>query len=992
MPDKTLRILMVEDVTMDAELEFRELRKSGLAFDAHIVETEADFRRALGEFNPDVILSDFSLPRFTGMAALDIAREICPDVPFIFVSGTIGEQNAVDALRNGATDYVLKTNLKRFPSAVHRAVMEAEEKKARKQAEDRAKTLQAQFLMFMNHLPASAFAKDREGRFVFVNPTFEATSGKAADGVLGQTSAKLYPPDYLDAILANDRKVIADKRPYRIVERVTFGGPDRFFLVSKFPILDNDGEVAMLGGIALDITDRLQMEQALKISEERFRGIVETTEERVWECDLDFRMTYNNPALMHILGHQPEAMVGKTFFEILDDSERDKQMAAMSTRVAERSGWRGSVLKARHRDGSVRWLESNGMPLFAEDGSLRGFRGADRDVTQRILQEQKLSRLSRIREVLGDFSSAIIRLRRRDELMQELCRIAVEVGGMRMAWAGLVDDNATRLQPVAAHGAIDGFLESLDLSIAPLSSKCETLAAIAVRQINQQVINDIERSNTPPAWRERALQRGYRAAAALPFMSGNRVAAVGVLFSADKDFFNEDQIRLLGDLSADASIALERMEKQDRIDYLSFYDTVSGIANRTLLLERLQQFAHEVRRGGRKLTLMILDIERFRFVNDSMGRGAGDSLLKAVAERLRDSHEGERIGRVGMNSFAVILPDVHDELHASRLVDEERNRLHMHPFSIEGRELRISTRRGVAIFPQDGEDPESLMRNAEAALARAKQAGESTVYYTPKINADVAERLALENKLRQALDEHRYVLHYQPKIDLTSGEIVGLEALLRWNDPETGLVAPNRFIPILEETGMIVDVGSWALAEAAHVSSKWRAAGFRPTRIAVNVSQAQLRQNGLVEHVRRVLSQYGPNAAVDIEITESMVMQDIERSREILQALRDTGASIAVDDFGTGYSSLSYLARLPVDALKIDRSFINTITERQDDVEIATAIISMAKALGLNTIAEGIETQAQYDLLRSLGCEQAQGYLIGRPVPEEEILKRLKRA
>src|SRR5262249_2069751 len=197
---------------------------------------------------------------------------------------------------------------------------------------------------------------------------------------------------------------------------------------------------------------------------------------------------------------------------------------------------------------------------------------------------------------------------------------------------------------------------SLDLSIAPLSSKCETLAAVAVRQINQQVVNDIEFSNTPRVWRERALQRGYRAAAALPFMSGNRVAAVGVLFSAEKDFFNEDQIRLLADLSADASIALERMEKQDRIDYLSFYDTVSGIANPTLLLERLQQFAHEVRRGGRKLALMILDIERFRFVNESMGRGAGDSLLKAVAERLRDSHESERIGRVGMNSFAVILP------------------------------------------------------------------------------------------------------------------------------------------------------------------------------------------------------------------------------------------------------------------------------------------------------------------------------------------------
>jgi EAL domain-containing protein (putative c-di-GMP-specific phosphodiesterase class I) len=304
----------------------------------------------------------------------------------------------------------------------------------------------------------------------------------------------------------------------------------------------------------------------------------------------------------------------------------------------------------------------------------------------------------------------------------------------------------------------------------------------------------------------------------------------------------------------------------------------------------------------------------------------------------------------------------------------------------------VAARCGVTIFPDDGSDPETLMRNAEAALTRAKQAGEAAVYYTPKLNADVAERLALENRLRQALEEHRFVLHYQPKFSLANDEIEAFEALLRWNDPDSGLVQPARFIPILEETGMILDVGKWALIEAARVYQKWIGQGVAAKRIAVNVSPIQLRQRDFVDFVRQVFIDYGPDIGIDIEITESMVMQDIGHSTEILRALRDAGAKIAMDDFGTGYSSLSYLARLPIDALKIDRSFVRTITENQDDAAIASAIISMAQALGLTTVAEGVETQPQCDLLRTLGCDQIQGYLISRPVPEEEILKMLSRS
>jgi diguanylate cyclase (GGDEF)-like protein/PAS domain S-box-containing protein len=985
------RILIVEDFGPDAELELRELRRSGLNFTAKVVDTERDFRDGLAAFDPHVVLSDFSLPQFSGMAALAICREMRPDIPFIFVSGTIGEESAVEALRSGATDYVLKTNLKRFPSAVQRAVAESKDRQARRKAEQRARLLETQFSMFMRNLPASAFAKDQQGRFVFVNPNFTGVTGLPAEKMLGMTTADLYPREYVEPILENDRRVLEGKEPYRAVERVTFGQSDRFFLVSKFPIPDDDGSILLLGGIAVEITDRLEMEQALKASEERFRGIVETTEEWVWECDVKGRMTYNNPAIERILGYSPAQLEGSDTTNLIDERDRQKLADVVTQAAAARSRWHNVILRWRRRDGKVRWLESSGMAMVGSDGNITGFRGTDRDITDRVLQDAQLQRLSRIREVLGSFSSATIRLHTREELLQELCRIAVEIGGMRMAWAGVVDARAGIIVPVASHGAVDGFLDTLDLSLRPPSADRDTLAGMAVRLQTQQIINDVNQPDLPLHWREQSLSRGYRAAAALPFLSDAGVAAVVVLFSSDPGFFNDDQIKLLADLSADASVAFERLEKQERIDYLSYYDTLTGVANRSLLLERLKQFSHEAARHGRKLALMILDIERFRFINESMGRGAGDTLLKLIAERLLKEHESERIARIGMNSFAIVLPDLTHDIQAPRLVEERRRLLQQTPFQLNAQELRISVRCGIAVFPDNGDEPEILVQNAEAALGRAKQAGEQVVYYTPMLNAHFAERLALESRLRRALEEKQFALHYQPKVSLATGEIEGLEALLRWNDPDNGLVMPARFIPILEETGMIIEVGQWALAEAARVYRKWLSAGLPAKRIAVNVSAIQLRRWDFVDFVKRLLADHAPDAGIDIEITESMVMQDIDRSTEILTALRAAGVAIAMDDFGTGYSSLSYLARLPIDTLKIDRSFISTMTERQDHIEVAAAIISMAHSLGLKTVAEGVETTRQRELLQGLGCHQIQGYLISRPVPENEIVKLLAR-
>lgn len=987
--EQRVKILVLEDVATDAELELHELRRSGMKIDARVVETEEEFRRHLEDFEPDVIISDFSLPQFNGLVALSITRELRPDTPFLFVSGTIGEELAVSALKSGATDYLLKNNLKRFAAAVQRALEEARERQARRRAEERARSAEYYFSLFMRHLPATAFAKDLQGRFVFVNPRFEELLGRPDGQMLGLTTRDLYPAEYAEEILANDRKVIDSKQPYGGVEKLKLGTSERFYLVNKFPIVDEAGEVTMLGGISVDITERLEAEKALAESEERFRGIVETTEERIWECDLQCRMTYNNPALTRILGYRPEEVAGKSPLEFLDEEDRKTLKRTVRLMSTRKSGWRGVTVKARHKDGGIRWLESNGRPLFAADGTLVGFRGADRDVTDRILQERRLKRLSRIRDVLGNLTAAIIRLRTREEIFSELCRIAVEVGEFRMAWIGMLDQSALSIRPLASHGFVEGFIDVLGLSTGGTDERGESLATLAIRQRRQIVVNDIGSSDLAPHWKREALARGYRSGAALPLACGGKVVGVAVLFSGEPGFFDDEQSRLLADLASDVSLALERMEKQEQLDYLSYYDPLTGLANRTLLLERLQTFLHEAARGERFVAFMILDVERFRNINESLGRGAGDNLLKLLAGRLRSHHEADRVGRLGMNSFAVVLPNVPDELHTARLVDEGCKNLFSNPFSLEGQDLRVTARCGVAVFPADGGDPEALARNAEAALAQAKRTGDPTVFYTPKLNADVARRLALENKLRRAVEERQFVLHYQPKVSLETGVVEGVEALIRWNDPDSGLVPPSQFIPVLEETGMILEVGQWALGEAANVYRKWKNIGRKIPRIAVNVSPIQLRQKDFARKVEEAVNSGNGATGIDIEITETTVMHDVRRSMIILEAIRDLGIMIAMDDFGTGYSSLSYLARLPIDYLKIDRSFIHKLVDNHDNLAIASAIVSMARSLGLQTIAEGVETREQVDLLKALGCHQMQGYYFSRPVPEDRLIEIL---
>lgn len=981
---EAIRILVLEDVVSDAELQLRELRRAGLAVDARIVETESDFRRELREFAPDLVLSDFSLPHFDGLAALKLTREISPDTPFLFVSGTIGEDAAVEAVREGATDYIIKGTLRRLPSAVRRAVEESRERRARRLAEQRAKELDRYFSLFMRFVPATAFTKDLQGRFVYVNPKFEQLLGKSRDEMRTLTSRDIYPAGVADSILENDRKVMESRQPFQAAEKLHFGGQDRHFLVTKFPIPDEAGEIELIGGISVDITQQVQAEQALANSEARFRGIVENTDERIWECDLRCRMTYNNPALIRILGYAPEEVIGQDSLQFVEAADRADIRKSLRFKTAAKSGWRGLVAKTRHKDGSVRWLESNGSPKFDANGKLVGFRGADRDVTQRVLQTEKLAHLSRMRQIAGDVSAAITRLRDREPLLREICRIAVDVGGLKGAWAGVVDERAERILPIAWRGMDESFQTPLSFDLNGEAGS-PSLAVHATLRGMPVVENDVGASTLGARWKEATLARGFASAIALPFKSGGRVGGVAVLFSDRPNAFDADEQRLFADMAADVGLAIENMDRQAQIDYLAYFDVLTGLANPRLFRDRLAHLLDEARRSTFHVAVAIFDIERMRAVNDAFGRTAGDEVLREIAGRLAEQFGDDRVARIATDSFALAIPGLSNPLDAGSLVSNRVHNVLSRDLNIGGRKIRVGARCGVAMYPQDGEEPEHLLKNAEAALKTAKAINDRVVFYTRQFNADIAARVSLETRLRRAVESQQFVLHFQPKVGLKSGRIEGLEALIRWNDPETGLVPPARFIALLEDTGLILEVGRWAMHEAASISRKWSTLHRQAPRVAVNVSSLQLRRDEFLDEVRSALGTGESFAGLDLEITESMVMHDIDRSKRLIAQLREAGVRIALDDFGTGHSSLSHLARLPLDDLKIDRSFVHAMNDSPTDFSIVSMIVALARSLRLNIVAEGVETEEQLKLLRQLRCDQAQGYLLGRPVPAEQI-------
>jgi len=448
-----------------------------------------------------------------------------------------------------------------------------------------------------------------------------------------------------------------------------------------------------------------------------------------------------------------------------------------------------------------------------------------------------------------------------------------------------------------------------------------------------------------------------------------------------------DRSRLSTDiLERSIRYAMERKRTEDRLVYLAQHDHMTGLVNRTLFSERLERAISRARRGGYRVGLLYLDVDRFKNVNDTLGHHAGDELLMTVSQRITESIRNvDTAARLGGDEFTVILDLLNAENGASIAANRVVHALHQ-PMVIANEDIRVSGSVGVAVYPDDAQDADGLIRKADSAMYVAKQRGGNNFAFSSETQQPAnSKKLTIENSLQRALDEQQFFLAYQPQLDLASGTVIGAEALIRWRHPERGIVSPADFIPALEETGLIVPVGEWVLRTACEQNVRWIAEGIGPLRVGVNVSPRQFRQSHLVDVVRQVLDETALDPAhLDLEVTESMLMDGVEANRQ-LSALSSMGVHISLDDFGTGYSSLAYLRRFPIDVLKIDRTFVSDVLKDDDDAVIAEAIIGLAHNLRINVVAEGVEDGAQLDFLKHAGCDVIQGYLVARPMPVEEF-------
>jgi len=603
---------------------------------------------------------------------------------------------------------------------------------------------------------------------------------------------------------------------------------------------------------------------------------------------------------------------------------------------------------------------------------------------------RELQRVNRALTTLSAGNRALVGATEEPALLQEICRVAVEVGGYRMAWVGIPqNDPERRIRLVAAAGVVEGYFDQLRLSWED-NEYGQGPTATALRTGQPQVAHDI--ANDPRfVWREAAMVRGFASSLSLPLRFGGECGVLSI-YAAEQDAFGPREVELLQETAADLAFGITTLrararqrEADDYIRRLAYSDGVTGLASRLKLEETLHERIEESRATNGSFALLALDLNRLRDINEAIGYSAGDELLKEAGQRLaREVAAPALVARVGAGTFAVLLPGS-DADEAARTMQRLRTALE-DPVPVAGLSVYIEASGGIALFPAHGAQAHELVRYAVQACYAAKSTPSGVLVYRPGTQDDGARRLALAAELRRALERGELELHYQPKIDLATRRVCGAEGLARWRHPQHGMVPPVEFIAVAERTGLIWPLTDWALETAVRQIHAWCRAGANLV-LAVNLSARNLRDPHLLDGLERHLAAWGVEPGwLELEITESALMEDPEGAREVLTRLSERGFKLYIDDFGTGYSSLAYLKRLPVDAIKIDKSFVFDMTKNEDSAHIVRSTIDLAHGMELKVVAEGVEDAAALERLIALGCDTAQGYFFGKPMPASDIV------
>jgi len=741
--------------------------------------------------------------------------------------------------------------------------------------------------------------------------------------------------------------------------------------------------------LAAEVVEHRRIAEYLRDSETRYRHLFDANPLPMWVYDLDsLKFLAVNEAATEHYGYSQEQFLTMSITDIRPDSDVLAVQEIANAKKGQAGFTHAGIWRHRKSDGTIIKVEITSHPI--DFSGHRAKLVLANDVTDRVEQERKIARLSRVRAVTSGISSATLRLRDRNELLQEACRVATIEGVFPLAWVNAIDAHGNRGEMIAWHGDERAVALIAKLGQPQGWAEEDRPSVRAVRARRCVVVNDVASDPTMAAVRDEMLVGAFRSSAAFPLFVDGNVVAVLVLLASERDFFDAEEIALLESLAADLSYALDYIDKSERLDYLASYDTLTGLPNVRLFGDRLEQFVNASRAERAPVCVVVLDLERFTQINDSLGRSAGDELLRQVAARFGEFLiEPYTLGRVAADTFAAATPN--DSRSVVTTLRERMFDALKQPFDIDGREVRITAQAGIAVYPADGDNGHNVFKNAEAALKLAKSSGKHYLYYSAEMNVRIAKRIAFEEQLRIAVAKQQFVLHYQPRVDMISGELVGAEALIRWQHPDKGLVAPSNFITVAEETGLIVPIGAWAIDAVCAQQAAWIAAGINTVPIAVNLSPVQFDKDDLLKSVSDALARHRLDAHhLELELTESTVMNDSAAAIKTLQALRKAGVNLALDDFGTGYSSLALLKRFPFRSVKIDQSFVVDITRNAEDAAIATAIIAMAHRLNLKVVAEGIETQGQFNYLRAQGCDEMQGNFFSPAVAKETFESQLR--
>jgi diguanylate cyclase (GGDEF)-like protein len=616
--------------------------------------------------------------------------------------------------------------------------------------------------------------------------------------------------------------------------------------------------------------------------------------------------------------------------------------------------------------------------------------------------ERQKDRLTRMYGALSATNEAIMRARSRAELFELVCEAAVLGATFTSTTIALADPGEAFLRIAASKGRNNERVRSTSFAISADHPAGRGLTGTAFRSKAPCIINDFPTNPRTAHWHSLAKEGGARSGAAFPLLrTGTESVGVLLFMSSEEDVFSDDLVELLAKLAENVSFALDNFDRADeknkadeRIEYLASHDGLTKLPNREMFNQLLHFTIEASRRFDRRFAVLFIDLDRFKIINDSLGHEAGDILLVETASRLRQNlRASDVVARLGGDEFVVILEETAESQDVVTIAQKLLSALSQ-PLQLSGHECHTTASIGVAVFPADGEDAQTLTKNADMAMYLAKEDGKNGFrFFTKEVKTPSIQRLMLETSLRHALERNEFSLHYQPKVDLLTGEIAGVEALLRWTHPELGVLPPAQFIPLAEETGLIVPIGRWVLKEACAQNMVWLRRGLRSVSMAVNLSPRQFADENLLQDVDDALGSCGMSPTLlQLEVTESMVMQNVSRAIKVLDAIRSRGIRLAIDDFGTGYSSMSLMKQFPIDTIKIDRSFVRDLPTDSEDQAIAQAIIRMGKALGMTIVAEGVENVEQETFLRDHACDEMQGFLFSKAVMPEQLAELLRPA